>query len=119
MRRMSHLAFVAALLAAPVLAAPGPNATAEVPCMIRGQAEGRCPATATRGADQIAIDVTLPGGQRRALLFDPKGKFVTAATAQADGSAAYRISSRRRDDWTTILVGPETYRIPDAFILGD
>jgi len=99
--------------------APHVDATAEVPCMMRGARETRCPAAAMRGTEQIAIDVRWPGGRTRTLLFGPTGKFVTAATAQADGSAAYRISSRRTGDWTTIIVGPETYRVPDAFILGD
>jgi len=108
-------------MAAPAQSAPTPHidATAEVPCTMRGARETRCPATAMRGTEQIAIEVRWPGGRIRTLLFDPKGKFVTAATAQADGSAAYRITSRRSGDWTTIIVGPETYRVPDAFILGD
>lgn len=99
--------------------APHIDATADVPCTMHGARETRCPAAAMRGAEQIAIEVRWPGGRVRTLLFDAKGKFVTAATAQADGSATYRITSHRSGDWTTIIVGPETYRVPDAFILGD
>lgn len=53
------------------------------------------------------------------MLFDGNGKFVTVATAEADGSAGYRITASREADWTLVRAGPEQYRIPDSFVLGD
>lgn len=95
------------------------NATAEVPCKGPGTANGACKAGVTRGPDQIAVDITLPGGKTRTLLFDGKGKFITHRSAQADGSAALASAGKREGDWTVISVGPEQYRVPDAFTLGD
>lgn len=94
------------------------NATADIPCSGTGGAP-TCKAGVVRGADQISIDIKLPSSATRTLLFDGKGKFVTHASAQADGSAALRSSATREDDWTIVSVGAERYRIPDAFVLGD
>lgn len=95
------------------------NATADVPCSGIAGLGASCKAGVKRGPDQISVDITLPGNRTRTLLFDGKGKFVTHASAQADGSAALQSSAKREGDWQVVTVGGETYRIPDAFLLGD
>lgn len=83
---------------------------------------GRSHETAQQHAadDQVlSIEVSLPDGGVRLLLFDGKGAFVTHVSAEADGSAALSSSARRERDWTIITVGKEVYRIPDVFVLGD
>lgn len=95
------------------------NATAEVPCSGITGGGPTCKAGVTRKPDQIAIDLTLPGGKTRTLLFNGKGQFVTHASAQADGSAALQSGARRDGDWQVVTVGSEVYRIPDPFVLGD
>lgn len=95
------------------------NATAAVPCQNVGGSSPTCDAGVIRSSDQIAVEIKLPDGMTRVLLFDPKGKFITHASAQADGSAALQSSARRESDWTIVTVGREQYRIPDAFVLGD
>ncbi|QIK96774.1 hypothetical protein G7076_10315 [Sphingomonas sp. HDW15A] len=95
------------------------QATARIPCRGVGSAAGTCQAGVTRGPDQIAVEVSLPSGRTRSLLFDGKGKFITIASSQADGTAAWKVSSRRDGDTTVIQAGPETYRVPDAFVVGD
>lgn len=94
------------------------NATADVPCSGAGVSSGSCKAGVTRGPDQIAVDVTIGGGRTRTLLFDGRGAFVTHASAEADGSAALQSSGKREGDMQVIKVGPEIYRIPDAFLVG-
>lgn len=94
------------------------NATADIPCTLPDAAAKTCSAGVTRGPEQIAIEVSLPGGAKRMLLFDGKGKFVTHGSAQADGSAALTSSATREEDWTIVTVGKEIYRIPDAFVMG-
>lgn len=64
------------------------NATAKVPCFGVSAPDSKCSAGVLRSPDQIAVDVMRPNGLPRALLFDGQGVFVTASTAQADGSAA-------------------------------
>lgn len=94
------------------------NATADIPCTLPDAAAQTCRAGVTRGPEQIAIEISLPGGSTRVLLFDGKGKFVTHGSAQADGSAALTSAATREEDWTIVTVGKETYRIPDAFVMG-
>lgn len=95
------------------------NATAEIPCKGVSAKGPDCAAGVIRSPDQITVEVALPSGQPRVLLFDGKGKFVTVSTSEADGSAAYDISSKREGDWTVVTAGPEQYLVPDAFVLGD
>jgi hypothetical protein len=96
----------------------GFDATAAIPCSGFGNVKS-CDAGVQRGSERITVHVTLPNGALRTLIFSPKGQFITAGTARADGSADYKISSSRVDDWTNVDVGPEHYRVPDAFIFGD
>ena len=63
--------------------------------------------------------MTWPGGGGRALFFDRGNAFLTAQSAQADGSAGYATKVTRRDDWQIIQFGPERYEIPDVFLTGD
>lgn len=95
------------------------NATADIPCTLPASGPSSCRAGVKRGPDQIAIEVSLPDGGTRVLLFDGKGRFVTHGSAQSDGSAALASAASRAEDWTVVTVGPESYRIPDAFVLGD
>lgn len=97
------------------------NATAEIPCAgFRGQPMGKCQAGVKRNGEGgvTTVEVQWPGGGSRALFFDQQGKFISADTNQADGSAAYKIGSKRDGDLTTVSIGPERYEIVDAFILG-
>jgi len=95
------------------------NATADIPCSGTGDARTTCKAGVTRQPDLIAVEIKLANGLPRALLFDGTGKFVTISSSEADGSAAFDVSSKREGDWTIITAGPETYRVPDAFVKGD
>lgn len=95
------------------------NATAQIPCRGVGSRVTTCQAGVIRNPEQIAVEVSLPSGRTRRLLFDGKGKFVTIASSQADGTAAWKVSNRRDGDTTVIETGPETYRVPDAFVIGD
>lgn len=97
------------------------NATAEIPCAgFRGQPMGKCQAGVKRNREggMTTVEVQWPGGGSRALFFDQKGKFISADTNQADGSAAYKTVSKRDGDLITISIGPERYEIVDAFIMG-
>jgi hypothetical protein len=94
------------------------HATAAIPCTLPDIGAGTCQAGVTRAPDQIAVDITLPKGGTRTLLFDGQGKFVTHSSAEADGSAALASSAKREEDWTIVSVGKEAYRIPDALVLG-
>jgi hypothetical protein len=95
------------------------NATAAIPCSGVGGLAATCPAGVSRSPDQIAVDVTLPNGGLRSLLFDGKGKFVTHGSAESDGSSSMNSSAQREADSTIVTVDREQYRIPDAFLLGD
>ena len=95
------------------------NATASIPCSGVGGSAATCPAGVTRSADLISVDVNLPNGGLRILLFDGKGKFVSHGKAEADGSSSMTSSVRRDADWTIVTVDNEQYRLPDAFLLGD
>jgi hypothetical protein len=102
-----------------VVAGTGFHATAEIPCRLPAGADAQCKAGVTRSPEQIAVEIDLPGGAHRTLLFDGAGKFVTHGSAQADGSAALSSNARREGDWTIVTVGREIYRVPDAFLRGD
>lgn len=95
------------------------HATADIPCRLPKATVSTCPAGVTRGPDQIAVEVKLPGGATRVLLFDGKGAFVTHGSAQSNGSAALTSKARRDEDWAIVTVGGEEYRLPDAFLTGD
>lgn len=99
------------------------NATAQIPCAgIKGAKAGQCDAGVRRGAGVdggTIVEVTWPGGGGRALFFDRGNAFLTAQSAQADGSAGYATKVTRRDDWQIIQFGPERYEIPDVFLTGD
>ncbi|NML94784.1 hypothetical protein [Novosphingobium olei] len=92
------------------------NATAEIPC-----GGGKtCKAGVNRQAETGPyIDVTKPDGRPRTLFFARDGKFLSINSAQADGSAGFKVSSRKDGDTTIIDAGPEHYEVPDAFLLGD
>ncbi|WP_226019552.1 hypothetical protein [Novosphingobium sp. FKTRR1] len=97
------------------------NATAQIRCSgVKGAAGGTCEAGVKRdGETGAVVEVTLPGGGQRVILFDKKGKFLTFSTAQADGTAAMKISSGRDGDTTIATLGSERYEIPDVFVQGD
>lgn len=97
------------------------NATAQIRCSgYKGAAAAMCDAGVVRDAENGAyIDVTLPGGVKRTIMFNKDGSFLTFSTAEADGTAAMKVISKREGDTTIATLGTERYEIPDAFISGD
>ena len=97
------------------------NATAQIKCAgYKGAAAGMCDAGIVRDAETGPyIDVTLPGGAKRTILFNKDGSFLTFSTAEADGTAAMKVGSKRDGDTTIATLGTERYEIPDVFVTGD
>ena len=97
------------------------DATAQVPCAgYKGAKAGLCDAGVVRSAETGPyVEVKLPDGRMRTILFNKDGSFLTFSTAQADGTAAMKIAARREGDITIATLGTERYEIPDAFIKGD
>lgn len=96
------------------------NATATIECAgYRAHPAGRCPAGVKRNREGgvTIVEIQWPKGDSRTLFFKD-GKILSANTNEADGSAAYQVTGERKDDVTTVRIGPERYVIPDAFILG-
>lgn len=96
------------------------NATAEIECSgYRNHSAGRCPAGVKRKQEDglTIVEIQWPKGDSRMLMFKD-GKILGANTNQADGSAAFEVVGERKDDVTTVRIGPERYVIPDAFIMG-
>ncbi len=98
------------------------HATAELPCSATGGAtDSSCPAGVKRNAldDGVTVvEVTRPDGRKRAIFFKD-GKPFSADGAESDGSAAYQFSFAQQEDEFLISYGPERYRIPAVFVLGD
>jgi hypothetical protein len=97
------------------------HATAQIRCAgYLGSAEGLCDAGVVRGTETgTYIDVTLSDGRRRTIFFNADGSFLSFSTAEADGTAAMEITSRREGDTTIATLGSERYDIPDVFVRGD
>ncbi|WP_147291706.1 hypothetical protein [Sphingorhabdus pulchriflava] len=97
------------------------NATAQIKCAgYKGAAAGMCDAGVVRnGETGTYIDVILPGGGKRTILFNKDGSFLTFSTAEADGTAAMKVGSKRDGDTTIATLGAERYEIPDVFVQGD
>lgn len=97
------------------------NATAEIACGMEGaEPAQRCPSGVKRGWGEdgtTLVEVTKPDGRKRALFFNGATPY-SADGAEADGSAAYSFKVERKDDNSIIRYGPETYIVPDAFVLG-
>lgn len=96
------------------------NATAEIECGgYRRATPGRCPAGVKRNREDgvTTVEVTWPKGGSRAIFFK-NGKLLGADTSQADGSAQFEVKGERKQDVTTVTIGPERYIIPDAFVTG-
>ncbi|WP_379920957.1 hypothetical protein [Erythrobacter sp. R86502] len=96
------------------------NATAQISCAgYKGAGAGMCNAGVMRGGDTgTTVEVMLPDGTKRAIFFNPGGSFLSFSTAEADGTAAMKISSQKKGDITIARIGTETYEIPDAFLTG-
>ena len=96
------------------------HATSIIPCAgYKGAAAGTCPAGVVRDAETGPyVEVNLPDGMKRTILFNKDGSFLSFSTAQADG-AAMKISSRREGDTTIAKLGDDRYDIPDVLIQGD
>jgi hypothetical protein len=100
----------------------GYNATAEVLCAgYRKHPAGRCPAGVKRNMDggMTVVEITWPDRDSRALFFDASGKFVTANTNQADGSAAFQPKATREGDMIIVTIGPERYQFAEILLSGD
>ncbi len=97
------------------------HATAPIRCEgYRGAAPGFCDAGVVRGLDTGPyVEMSLADGRKRTIFFNPDGRFLTFSTAEADGTAALPIESRREGDVTVATLGSERYEIPDALVLGD
>jgi hypothetical protein len=97
------------------------HATAQIRCSgYQGAAPGMCDAGVVRHLDTGAyVDVTLPDGTKRTILFGKDDKFLSFATAQADGTAAMKSGSSREGDMTIATLDSERYEIPDALVIGD
>jgi len=97
------------------------NATAQVACSgYKGAAAGMCEAGVVRNNETgTIVEVRLPDGVMRIIAFNPDGSFLTFSTAQADGTAAMKISSSRKGDNTIALIGTERYEVPDVLVQGD
>ncbi len=97
------------------------HATAQIRCSgYRDTPAGMCAAGVVRGTDTgTYIDVTLPNGRQRTIFFNGDGSFLTFSIAEADGTAALAIGSRREGDMTIATLGSERYEIPDVLVNGD
>lgn len=96
------------------------NATAKISCAgYKGAGAAMCDAGVIRGGDTGAtVEVKLADGTTRAIFFNPDGSFLSFSTAEADGTAAMKISAQKKGDITIAKIGTETYEIPDAFVMG-
>lgn len=96
------------------------NATARISCAgYKGAAAAQCEAGVIRGGETgTTVEVKLADGTKRAIFFNPDGSFLSFSTAEADGTAAMKISSQKKGDMTIAKIGTETYEIPDAFVTG-
>jgi hypothetical protein len=97
------------------------NATAQLSCSgYKGAPAGMCDAGIVRNQETGSyVEVRLPDGGMRTIMFNPDGSFLTFSTAQSDGTAAMKISSSREGDTTIAMLGTERYEIPDVLIQGD
>lgn len=97
------------------------HATAQIRCSgYKGAAEGMCEAGVVRGTGTgTYVEVMLPDGRMRTIFFKDDGSFLSFSVAEADGTAAMEIDSRREGDTTIATLGAERYEIPDAFVQGD
>lgn len=97
------------------------HATGKIRCSgYLGAPTGLCAAGVVRGTETgTYIEVTLPNGRQRTIFFNSDGSFLTFSVAEADGTAAMAIGSRREGDTTVATLGSERYEIPDAFVNGD
>jgi hypothetical protein len=89
------------------------NATADIPCTLAtGVPAGRCAAGVTRlGGGEATVEIRLPTGKVRHIYFKD---------GRAAGHDVYKagFSVRREGDMNIVKVGPETYRIADALVVG-
>jgi hypothetical protein len=97
------------------------NATAQIHCSgYKGSAATMCDAGVVRGTETgTYVDVTLPDGGKRTVLFNDDGSFLSFSTSEADGTSAMKIGSSRQGDTTIATLGTERYEIPDVFVRGD
>ena len=65
------------------------------------------------------VELNLPDGMKRTIFFNRDGSFLSFSTAQADGTAAMKITSRREGDTTLAMLGDERHEIQDVLIQGD
>ena len=97
------------------------NATGQIECGFDNAAPTRmCNTGVKRNWNEpgaTLVEVSKPDGFKRALFFK-NGKAFGADSAEADGSAGWSFETRRDSDNTVIEFGPETYVVPDAFVLG-
>jgi hypothetical protein len=88
------------------------QATGQVDCRFQGQAPITCPFGVRRHGPQTAtVDITLPSGQRRSLVF-------RSGQVSTEGREPV-VASREGDNMIVTVDGNERYVIPDLVIRGD
>lgn len=97
------------------------NATAQVRCAgYQGAPGGMCDAGVVRGTETgTYVEIALPDGRQRTILFDNDGKFLSFSIAQSNGTAAMKSGASHEGDTTIATLGTERYEIPDVFLKGD
>jgi hypothetical protein len=98
------------------------HATASVRCDgVRGQTGPRCPAGVKRRAKNglTVVEVSLPDGGLRSLYFGESCEFAGADSPRPGDPTAPAPKALRRDDTTVVILGGESYEIPDVFVIGD
>lgn len=99
------------------------HATTNLICVIDGtRIAAGCPAGVKRdwGDDGGAlIEITKPGGTRRAIFTDAAGTPTGADGSEADGSAGWTLVITPRGEVSVVDFGAEHYEIPQALVLGD
>ena len=88
------------------------QATGQVDCRFQGQPPVTCPFGVRRHGPQTAtVDITLPNGQRRTLVF-------RSGQVSTEGREPV-VASREGDNMIVTVDGTERYVIPDLVIRGD
>lgn len=88
------------------------QATGQLDCRFQGQPPVTCPFGVRRHGPQTAtIDITMPGGQRRTLVF-------RSGQVSTEGREPV-VASREGDNTVVTVDGNERYVIPDLVIRGD
>ncbi|WP_424813690.1 SH3 domain-containing protein [Roseococcus sp. YIM B11640] len=103
--------FLREAAADPTVAGSRFQATGELACRLPGREPGTCPFGVRRSAGQAQVEVTLPGGGKRTLLF--QGSRVSTAERMPV------VASREGDGTIVTVNGAERFVVPDIVLRGD